>query len=231
MEELRICRTCKQEKPLSEFNKDKRHSSGYATQCKECKRAYDRARYEKVKNNPEFHMKKLQHGAKYRESHKEEIQAYSTVYNMRPEVIERKASWYQKKMSKMSIEDRLKLMVKRAKDRAEIKNVPFNITWEDVNYVAICPILEIPLNWGETSNEGGRNIDTPSLDRINPKLGYVKGNVRIISTLANMMKSSATREQIEIFCKNIPKYLDSEEIVQPIENKESIELEDKEPLR
>lgn len=45
------------------------------------------------------------------------------------------------------------------------------------------------------------------------------------------MKSSATREQIEIFCKNIPKYLDSEEIVQPIENKESIELEDKEPLR
>lgn len=32
MEELRICRTCKKEKPLSEFNKDKRHSSGYATQ-------------------------------------------------------------------------------------------------------------------------------------------------------------------------------------------------------
>ena len=48
MEQLRICRTCKQEKPLSEFNKDKRHSSGYATQCKECKRAYDRSRYEKV---------------------------------------------------------------------------------------------------------------------------------------------------------------------------------------
>lgn len=43
MEELRICRTCKKEKPLSEFNKDKRHSSGYATQCKECKRAYDKA--------------------------------------------------------------------------------------------------------------------------------------------------------------------------------------------
>jgi hypothetical protein len=231
MEELRICRTCKQEKPLSEFNKDKRHSSGYATQCKECKRAYDRARYEKVKSDPEFHMKKLQHGAKYRELHKEKIQTYSTVYNTRPEVIERKASWYQEKMSKMSIEDRLKLMVRRAKSRAEIKNVPFNITWKDVDYVNICPILGIPLNWGETSNEGGRNIDTPSLDRINPKLGYVKGNVRIISTLANMMKSSATKEQIEVFCKNIFKYLDNEEIVQSIENKESIELEDKEPLR
>lgn len=224
MEETRICRTCKKEKPLSEFNKDKRHSSGYATQCKECKRAYDRARYEKIKNDPEFHSKKLQHGKKYRESHKEQIHKYSSEYNMRTEVIERKATWYQEKMSKMTIEERLKLMVKRAKDRAKLKNVEFNITWEDIEYVDICPILEIPLNWGETSNEGGRNIDTPSLDRINPSLGYIKGNVKIISTLANMMKSSANREQINLFCKNINKYIENEEIVQTIENNESIEL-------
>lgn len=224
MEETRICRTCKKEKPLSEFNKDKRHSSGYATQCKECKRAYDRARYEKIKNDPEFHSKKLQHGKKYRESHKEQIHKYSSEYNMRPEVIERKATWYQEKMSKMTIEERLKLMVKRAKDRAKLKNVEFNITWEDIEYVNTCPILEIPLNWGEASNEGGRNIDTPSLDRINPSLGYIKGNVKIISTLANMMKSSANREQINLFCKNINKYIENEEIVQTIENNESIEL-------
>lgn len=224
MEETRICRTCKKEKPLSEFNKDKRHSSGYATQCKECKRAYDRARYEKIKNDPEFHSKKLQHGKKYRESHKEQIHKYSSEYNIRPEVIERKATWYQEKMSKMTIEERLKLMVKRAKDRAKLKNVEFNITWKDIEYVDTCPILEIPLNWGETSNEGGRNIDTPSLDRINPSLGYIKGNVKIISTLANMMKSSANREQINLFCKNINKYIENEEIVQTIENNESIEL-------
>ena len=230
MEESRICRTCKQEKPLSELNKDKRHSSGYATQCKECKRAYDRARYEKVKSDPEFHMKKLQHGAKYRESHKEQIKKYSTLYNARPEVIERKASWYQEKMANMSKEERLKLMVKRAQDRAKLKNVKFDISWEDIKYVTVCPILEIPLNWGETTNEGGRNIDTPSLDRIIPELGYIKGNVRIISNLANMMKNSANRKQLEIFAKNIFKYLDNEEIVQPIENKESIELEDKELL-
>ena len=38
--ETKICRTCKQEKLLSEFNKDKRQKDGYATQCKECKHAY-----------------------------------------------------------------------------------------------------------------------------------------------------------------------------------------------
>ena len=45
-----------------------------------------------------------------------------------------------------------------------------------------------------------------------------------------MMKNSANRKQLETFTKNIFKYLDNEEIVQPIENKDSIELEDKELL-
>ena len=89
--------------------------------------------------------------------------------------------------------------------------------------------LEIKLNWGNTTNEGGRNIDTPSLDRINPDLGYIPGNVRIISNLANMMKSSATLEQLKTFYKNIWNYMKNEDIVRTIENNESIESEDKEP--
>lgn len=150
---------------------------------------------------------------------------------MRPEVIERKATWYQEKMSKISIEERLNLIAQRAKYRATLKGVPFDIKGKDIQYVECCPLLGIKLNWGETTNEGGRNIDTPSLDRLDPKKGYVKGNVKIISTLVNMMKSSATLEQLQIFYQNIWKYMGKEEIVQPVENKESTELEDKEPLR
>ena len=97
-----------------------------------------------------------------------------------------------------------------------------------LSYTEYCPLLEIKLNWGETTNEGGRNIDTPSLDRISPNLGYIPGNVRIISNLANMMKSSATLEQLQTFYKNIWNYMKNEDIVRPIENKESIESEDKE---
>lgn len=45
------------------------------------------------------------------------------------------------------------------------------------------------------------------------------------------MKSSANKEQIDLFCKNIDKYINNEEIVRPTENGESVELRDKEPLR
>lgn len=71
-------------------------------------------------------------------------------------------------------------------------------------------ILNIPLNW-----EGGpRDKNTPSLDRIIPEKGYVKGNVKIISNLANMMKSYANNEELQIFATNINKYMKNEEIVQ-----------------
>ena len=223
MEQTKICRTCKEEKPISEFNRDRRQKDGYATQCKDCKHKADKERYERVKNDPEYHKKKLEAGAKYREKHKEQIKEYSNDYNMRPEVVQRKADWHQNKQSKASIEDRLKEMSHRAHSRALLKNVPCTITWRDIEYRETCPILEIPLNWGVSTNEGGRNIDTPSLDRIDPKKGYILGNICVISTLANMMKSSASLEQLKMFYKNIWKYMDKE-IVQTNEKTESLEV-------
>lgn len=227
MEEItKKCCQCGQIKPLEEFVKDNRRKDGHSTLCKECKRAKDRARYHERKNDPEYHAKKLAHQAKYRENHKEQIDAYSYEYNSRPEVIERKAEWHQEKSSKRSISTKIGDMLSRAKNRSEEKNVPFNITKEDIAFVEICPLLNIPLNW-----EGGpRDKNTPSLDRVIPELGYVKGNVRIISNLANMMKSYASAQELLTFSKNINKYVDKEDIVRPVENIESTELGDKEPL-
>lgn len=57
-----------------------------------------------------------------------------------------------------------------------------------------CPILGLPLY----RNVGGRaqGPHSPTLDRINPALGYVRGNVRVISSRANSIKSDSTPEEL-----------------------------------
>jgi hypothetical protein len=68
-------------------------------------------------------------------------------------------------------------------------------TWKAIEYPKVCPVLRIELDWGMN----GRQPNSPSLDRINPKFGYIKGNVMMISDLANSMKNSATPEQLKQF--------------------------------
>ena len=64
---------------------------------------------------------------------------------------------------------------------------------------------------------------------VNPEI-WIIIPPRTPDTIYIMMKSYANEEQLLTFAKNIKNYMNCEEIVQPIENKESIELEDKEPL-
>ena len=90
-------------------------------------------------------------------------------------------------------------MLRRAKSRAKIKNLDFNIGIEDIIIPEYCPILNIKLN--THSGKSGGKKDSPALDRINPKLGYTKNNIRVISHLANMMKSHANNEELLIFAK------------------------------
>jgi hypothetical protein len=80
-----------------------------------------------------------------------------------------------------------------AKHRAKIKNIPFNLELSDLPDIPkTCPVLGIPIliNKGHSNNGHGA-----SLDRIKPDLGYVKGNIRIISHRANTLKSNGTLEE------------------------------------
>lgn len=108
----------------------------------------------------------------------------------------------------------------RARKRAEKFGYPFNITEEDIIIPEVCPILEVPFEFGSRGNYEY----TPSLDRIVNSLGYVKGNIQVITKKANSMKNSATPEELKKFCKNILRYsLSSSE-------KEATEQQDKEPV-
>lgn len=91
----------------------------------------------------------------------------------------------------------------KAKNRAMIKKLDFNIEVSDIVIPKYCPILEIELVKGISKNYQ----KSPSIDRIDSSKGYIKGNIRVISALANTMKNSASRELLETFSKNIITYI------------------------
>lgn len=81
-------------------------------------------------------------------------------------------------------------MLQGAKERATKHNLPFNLTVEDIVIPTHCPVLGIKL-------ESGSHRTRPELDRIIPKLGYVKGNVCVISGRANRIKYNATVDELQ----------------------------------
>lgn len=80
-----------------------------------------------------------------------------------------------------------------AKQRAKRAGLPFNLTLDDIVIPTHCPALGIPLM---PAKHNKPRAGSPSLDKIIPELGYVRGNVCIISNKANAVKSDLNPEQL-----------------------------------
>ena len=86
-----------------------------------------------------------------------------------------------------------------AKSRARKNNLPFDLTVEYLESIATneCPIFKIKFEWGQSGLGKGNTKETaPTLDRILPHKGYVKGNVAFISFRANRIKDNASMEEM-----------------------------------
>src|SRR5574344_1510599 len=76
------CSCCHEVKPVSEFNKHKRHSDGLHSKCKECRKKYYQENKDKIK---EYNKKRYQENKDYykeykktyNQENKEEIREYS----------------------------------------------------------------------------------------------------------------------------------------------------------
>jgi hypothetical protein len=90
-------------------------------------------------------------------------------------------------------------MWKNTRTRAKRTGVLFDIEVEDISIPATCPLLGIPLKKGRK-----RSIaSSPSLDRIFPEKGYIKGNVWVISARANAIKNDASIAELELLISRL----------------------------
>jgi hypothetical protein len=78
-----------------------------------------------------------------------------------------------------------------AKARARRKGLDFDIVLSDIVIPKRCPLLQIELHRNQASEPS-----SPSLDRKDSSLGYVKGNVWVISHRANTIKNDASLEEL-----------------------------------
>lgn len=93
-----------------------------------------------------------------------------------------------------SEQDAVKSMLSAAKSRAKRAGVPFDLSPEDVMIPNYCPALGLKLERGR----GYPTDSSPSLDRIRPSLGYVRGNVVVVSNRANRIKNNATINELRL---------------------------------
>lgn len=181
------CSKCKQVLPVELFFRDKGKKDGRRNQCKKCEAPRKKQWWENGGAEKNRQRKKQA----YKNGGKEKAQSYV------------KANPVQRITNNI---------VCSARHRAANKNLPFDIdldyirsmVGENAELASHCPVFNIPLDWSCMRNNGGKPLpNSPSLDRIDPERGYVKGNVWIISHRANTIKNDATHEELKLVTKAV----------------------------
>jgi len=84
-------------------------------------------------------------------------------------------------------------LLQRAKGNAKSRGLEFAIDEEDIIVPEVCPVFSTEFVYGTEY--------AASIDRIDNSMGYIPGNIQVISRKANTMKANATKEELERFAK------------------------------
>jgi len=191
---MKRCSRCGAVKSFEAFGSHARESDGLQPWCRSCKTAYQRSKYDKL--NKEQEPRKsfcpccgkefilLSRKRKYCSNN------CRSKYN---NISVARLDW-----NNLNLDRR---MFYRTKFAAGVKGIPFNLELTDIVIPEFCPVLGLPLKCGKDK----ACDNSPSLDKIVPELGYVKGNVRVISQRANLLKSNATLEELRLVYEDAKK--------------------------
>ena len=95
-------------------------------------------------------------------------------------------------------------LLNAARARARKYGYEFDLTVDDIIMPKYCPLLGIEMF--VTESRKGKKHSSFSLDRIDSSKGYVKGNVWVISMMANSMKSDSNYEDFKKMADNWKQY-------------------------
>lgn len=162
--------------------------------CVSCYREKARQRYAA---DPERFKAQV---SRHREANKERIKAYKQmprVQALRRQThrawVERNREHVREKQREWSVTNLEAHMLRRARASAKKHGWAFDLELSDISIPETCPLLGIVLE----RKAGVQADSTPSLDRIDSFLGYVKGNVWVISWRANNIKGNASLEELK----------------------------------
>ena len=174
----------------------------YCELCRDLLRQYENNRYA---NNDEYKQYKKDTSQKYDTYEKRKRNRVKTGNLVLNERLQKwRVEQNKEKLRKYSVDsyykDLQRQLYSNAKQRAKKYNIPFNISKDDIIVSKTCPVFGIEIKWGIGF---GKTNNSPSLDRVIPEKGYVKGNVVVISWLANKLKNNGTLEQLQQICNYI----------------------------
>jgi hypothetical protein len=106
-----------------------------------------------------------------------------------PEYQQQKRDQYRRRWEK----DWAGQKIVQLKAKAKKHNIEFDIDASDIPLPEKCPIFGIVLQ----KSTGKLSNCSPSVDRIDPSKGYVKGNVVVVSNKANSIKREATISELK----------------------------------
>ncbi|QIG73052.1 postulated decoy of host sigma factor protein [Rhizobium phage RHph_N3_19] len=100
---------------------------------------------------------------------------------------------YRENRDRKREEDPQDYILRKLQSSSKRRNSEFDLEKEDIIIPEVCPVFGTPFEIGTRY--------APSVDRIDNSKGYVKGNVQIMSWMANSMKNSASVEQLIEFAE------------------------------
>lgn len=188
------CYKCKLVKPLDDFHKDKYCKDGHQYKCKLCTRkrnlAYMREHREYFK-----HKSKERYASVGRSQNADRYRQHRELFITR------------RKEYSASVVGRLRIILNSARVRARNKQLVFDLDfdWLIACYQkqdACCTLTGVPLRCSFNVDSSKRyQWDSPSLDRIDSRLGYTKANTRLVCTAINIAMNQFGEEAFRLLCE------------------------------